>query len=102
MQPISFLAGVATDNSFSNAKHTAQLIDRIAKAGAAVLVLIAITTISVYKPWGKIKFRFDNSNQRDVTYRKTKSWVFYLLTGLVILIILFIIMHVFGGGMESH
>ncbi len=102
MQPISFLAGVATDNSFSNAQHTAQAIDLIAKAGAAVLGLIAITTISVYKPWGKIKPRFDNSNQRDVTYRKTKSWGFYLLTGIVILIIVFIIMHLFSGGMGSH
>lgn len=99
MQPINFLAGVATDNLFSNAQHTAQLIDLVAKAGAAILVLIAITTISVYKPWGKIKFRSNSNIQKDVTYRKTKSLGFYLLTSLVILIIIFIIMHLFGGGM---
>jgi hypothetical protein len=37
MQPISYLAGVAADPSFSNSQYAGQLIDIIAKAGAAIL-----------------------------------------------------------------
>jgi hypothetical protein len=81
MEPINYMASVAKDVSFSNAQQPAQLIDLIAKSGAAVLVLIAITTISVYKPWGKIK-------QNELP-GKIRTWRFYLLTGLALLLILF-------------
>ena len=99
MQPISYLASVSASPSFSNTQYPAQLIDIIAKAGAAILVLLAITTVSVYKPWGKIQFRLDNDQQTNTQDRK-KSLGFYLLIGLMILIIALIIIHLFGGGMR--
>jgi len=99
MQPISYLASVAKGPSFSNSQNSEQLIDLIAKAGAALLVLIAIATISVYKPWGKIRFRkLDNKQQTNIQGWK-KSVRFYLLIALISLIIVFIIMHLLGGGM---
>lgn len=105
MQPISYLAGVAADSSFSNSQQSGQLIDLIAKAGATTLVLIAITTISVYKPWGEIQLtkRKNNqfSNMQDDEKAK-KSWGFYALIGLIGLVIIFIIMHLVGGGMGHH
>ncbi len=101
MQPISYLAGVATDSSFSNSQHSGQLIDLIKKAGAAILVLLAITTISIYKPWGKIRYRQHDNNQVNVQNKK-KSLGFYIVFGLITLIIIFIIRHLFGGGMGSH
>lgn len=90
MQPISYLSGVATDPSFSNSQHTVQLIDLITKAGAAILVLLVITTISIYKPWGKMQ----------LTTEIKKSWIFYALIVLIVLII--IIKHLFSGGMNGH
>jgi uncharacterized membrane protein YjgN (DUF898 family) len=70
------------------------------------LVLVAITTISVYKPWGKIQLAKQNSNQADYIVndkKKTKkSGSFYLLIGLAVLIVIFVIMHLFGGGMHGH
>ena len=106
MQPISYLAGVATDSSFSNSQHSGQLIDLISKAGAAILVLLAITTISVYKPWGKIRLAQTDNNQiinMGTTERiQRKSWTFYTLIGLVFLIVIFILVHLFGGGMYGH
>ncbi len=99
MPPINFLAGLATADSISNTQLAEQLIDITTKAGVAILVLIAITTISVYKPWGKIKFRFDSNIQKDVTHRKTKSLGFYLLISFIVLIVIFIIMHLLGYGM---
>jgi uncharacterized membrane protein YidH (DUF202 family) len=102
MQPISYLAGVATKTSFSNSQYAGQLLDIITKAGAAILVLIAITTISIYKPWGKIQFRQNDNNQQTKMQDKKKSLSFYILIGLISLIVIFIIMHLFGGGMGRH
>lgn len=105
MQPINYLSGIAKDASFSNTQHAGQIIDLIAKAGAAILVLLAITTISIYKPWGKIQV-VQNNNQyikmQGKENKVKKSWTFYVLIGLISLIIIFIISHLFGGGMHGH
>jgi hypothetical protein len=93
MNPISALARAATDPSFLNSQHSGEIIDLIAKAGVTIVVLLAITTISVYKPWGKIQLT-QNTIKR--------TWRFYALIGLVSLILLFISMHLFGGGMHGH
>lgn len=105
MQPISYLAGVATDTSFSNSQHSGQIINLISKAGVAIIVLLAITTISIYKPWGKIQVNQNNNyniNMQDNETKQKKSWTFYALIGLVSLIIIFIISHLLSGGMPRH
>ena len=106
MQPISYLAGVATESSFSNSQYSGQLINLISKAGAAILVLLATTTISIYKPWGKIQLAQTDKNQlinMGATERiQRKSWTFYTLIGLVCLVVIFIIVHLFDGGMHGH
>jgi len=102
MQPIDYLAGVSTKASFSNAQYAGQLLDIITKAGATILVLIAITTLSIYKPWGKIQFRQNDKYQQTKMQDKKKSLSFYMLIGIIILIVIFIIMHLFGDGMGRH
>lgn len=103
MQPISYLSGVANNASFSNSQYAGQLIDLIAKAGAAILVLIAITTISIYKPWGKIQLKFSNKNpSTPMQSDRGKSWKIYTLIALILLVLTFIIVHLFGGGMPGH
>jgi hypothetical protein len=106
MRPISYLAGVAADPTFSNSQHSGQVIGLIAKAGASIVVLIVITTISVYKPWGKIQLTKPTNNQfiniQDDRKTAKKSWKFYALIALIGLVIIFIIMHLFGGGMHGH
>jgi hypothetical protein len=93
MKPISYLAGVATAPSFSNSQNSVQLIDLIVKAGAAILVLLFITAISVYKPWGKVQF---------AGLQGKRSWKFYALIALIGLVLLGIIKHLFGGEMLTH
>jgi hypothetical protein len=102
MQPITYLAAVATAASFSNAQYATQLIDITAKAGASILVLVALTTISVYKPWGKIlpiQKRFNT--QGSIGIQKI-SWTVYMVAGLTLLILYIIIRHLFGGVMQGH
>ena len=79
MQPINYLANVATQTSFSNSQYAGQLVEIITKAGGAILVLVAITTISVYKPWGKIQRTqtIISSNQiylQDDKNKSKRSW----------------------------
>jgi hypothetical protein len=107
MQPIKYLASVATDPTFSNSQYSVQTIDLIAKAGAAILVLLAITTISVYKPWGRIRYSLPGNKEQysgvqDGGTVIKKSWRFYVLLVIVILALLFIILHLVGGGMGGH
>ncbi len=107
MQPISYLAGVAAGPSFSNSRQSEQLIQLIEKAGATILVLLAVTTISVYKPWGRIQFGMpgkymQNVKTQDPSSATGKSVGFYSLIGLLVLLALFIIIHLFGGGMGHH
>lgn len=75
------------------------------KTTLALLVLIAITTISVYKPWGltpygQRKIREQNQARSDSKTITTKSKIMYVLLGLLILVVLFIIHRHFGGGMN--
>lgn len=101
LQPISYLAGVATDISSYKIETSGTLIDLIAKSGAAILVLVAITTISIYKPWGKIQ-RTKSNNNTQVNMKTKKPWAFYMLIGIIGLVLIIIIKHLFGNGMHGH
>lgn len=93
LPPIKYLAGVAAENTVSKTNQALLAIDLIKKAGAAILVLLATITISIYKPWGKIQYE-----KRLGEQQKTKRPIScYLLVGLLCLIILFIIVHLFGS-----
>ena len=64
-------------------------------AAAAVLVLVIATTLSVYKPWGRIEFAGAAANPRSV-------WGRYALTALAALVILAIVLHLTGSGARIH
>ncbi len=107
MQPISYLVGIAEKTAFSNTEQAGLRIQLIADAGGALLVLLATTTISVYKPWGKIQYRLRENYKRNIGVRDKgittkKSLGFYILLGLIGLVLLFVIMHLFGGGIGGH
>lgn len=78
----------------------------MADAAAALVVLLAITTISMYKPWGRARYGLSENYglnikvQAEITTKK--SWEFYMMIGLTGLVMLFIIKHLLGGGMGGH
>ena len=96
MQPISYLAKIASDSPLSLSELSALRIRLIADAGAAMLVLIATTTISVYKPWGKVQFLFSIPKFQPTTKKPLGT---YLLIGFIAVLILFIVLHIINGGM---
>ena len=108
MKPISYIANVAMESTFSQLDLRKLRIQLLADAGAAMLVLLVIIVISVYKPWGKIRSVVIKGNRQQtikpVTELKSlKPWYFYALLSLIALVILmFIVMHVKNGGMHGH
>ena len=97
MQPISYLGEVATQKSIGYDELRNLRIRIIADAGAAILVLVAITTVSVYKPWGKIQFGVSVPSFKATTKKPMGR---YLLIGFAIAIIIFIMLHLMKGGMH--
>jgi len=97
MQPISYLSKIALDSPLTLSQLRGLRIQLIADAGAAMFVLLATTTISVYKPWGKIQLgitlpRFQPTTKKPVGL--------YLLVGFITVIIMFIVLHLINGGMK--
>lgn len=91
MQPISYLSKVALESPPLSELRDLR-IQLIADAGAATFVLLATTTVSVYKPWGKIGISL-------LKFQPTtkKPWGMYLLIGFIAVLILFIILHIVTG-----
>lgn len=103
MNPISHLAGIAADGSLSASNLPGLRIQLIAQSGAALLVLLVITTISVYKPWGRVGVARKPVKEAQVKAPAVKrSPGFYLMAAIIILTLLFIILHLLGGGMGGH
>ncbi len=107
MQPISYIAGIAGKTSLAHNQEQGVRMQLIADAGAALILLLVITTISVYKPWGRIQYGLLQKNksytgEQDIRTTTKKSLGFYVLIGLIGLVLLFIIMHLLGGGMGGH
>lgn len=103
LQPISTLAGIAAGPDFSGLQMPGLKMQVVADAGASFLLLIGIITISIYKPWGKIKYSWKKDQVDPKQIFRTgnkKSAGFYIMLGLIALILVFIIMHLFGGGMR--
>jgi hypothetical protein len=108
MQPINYMADMASGVTLSDSDLRGLRIQLIADAGAAMLILLIATTLSVYKPWGltpyglrRLQAQQKRAPSRKLTIRK--SWLLYILIGLICLVILmFIILHLTGGGLGHH
>jgi hypothetical protein len=107
MKPISYVASVAMETTLNQLDLRKLRIQLLADAGAAMLVLLIIIALSVYKPWGKLKSG-KNKHSRTNTLepvmkiKSPKPWYFYLTITLIVLVILmFFVMHLKNGGMHN-
>lgn len=76
-------------------------------AAAALLVLLAATILSVYKPWGLT--RYGRRKQQTQTGESPTDfqaigtpWDLYILIGLGVLVLAFVVLHFAKGGMGQH
>ena len=97
MQPISYLAELATQKEGSFDELQGLRIRIVADAAAAILVLTAITTVSVYKPWGKIQSGISLPDFKATTKKPMGQ---YLIIGFALAFIIFFLLHLMKGGMH--
>jgi len=64
MPPISYMAGVAADKALSSGDLRELRIQIMAQAGAALLVLLVATTLSVYKPRGMTRYGWRKQHEQ--------------------------------------
>ena len=96
-ETISYLSELASFQTVTLSDHRSLRIQLIADAAAAIIVLLAITTISVYKPRGQVRFGILLPRFKATT---RKPLGFYLLPGFALAITIFILLHLMNGGMH--
>jgi hypothetical protein len=74
-------------------------------SGGGLLVLLGATVLAVYKPWGMTRYgrRKQHPGAGPDSGSKTPApWKQYLLLGVIVLVLLFLVLHLLGGGPRGH
>jgi hypothetical protein len=69
-------------------------------ASLAVVVLLVITTLSVFKPWGKT--RYGRRVDEQTTTRRLPAGLTLFLAVIGVLVLGFLVVHLLGGGHADH
>jgi hypothetical protein len=106
-QPIDRLAEVAAQTVLSNVDFRQLRLQLVGDASAALFVLLATTTLSVYKPWGLtpygIRMQSDaTAGWRLATVRRPRSSGRYVLIGIMGFVLLIVLLHLAGIGLHGH
>lgn len=64
MQPTSYIAGIAAETTLSSTDLRGLRIQLVADAGAALLVLLVATTLSVFKPRGMTRYGWRKQREK--------------------------------------
>lgn len=98
-QTLSYLGTLATDTTLSINELRNLSQSPVIHSGGGLLVLLVNTTLSIYKPWGKTRYGRREENEKskglssDNVSSDGKPWKFYILVGLLSLIVLFLALH---------
>jgi hypothetical protein len=121
MQAVSRMSGVAAEAALSSADFRALQIQLVVHAAGGLLVLLAATTLSVYKPWGMTPYgrrkqqEWRKVSQPDLLSYPDSSvrpdqgsitslprWVYVVGIHAIGLVLLFVVLHLTGGGLRGH
>lgn len=119
MEAVSRMSGVAAEATLSSADFRALRIQLVVHAGGGLLVLLAATTLSVYKPWGMTPYGRRTVPQADLpSYpdssdyasawpdrgfpSSTPRWVYVVGIHAIGLVVLFVVLHLASGGLRGH
>lgn len=99
MPAVSRVAGAAAMSSPIEIGAQTQLV---AHAGGGLLVLLAITALSVFKPWGRTPYGRSQPQGEAAAGVSQRSLGLYLLVGTVALIVVMLAVHLARGGVHGH
>ena len=117
--PIAILADAATQATFSIGNYRGLQIQLVGDAIAAIVLLLAATTLSVYKPWGMTKYGRRRQQERSKLpvdlpvvapnikpdrepIIGTPRWVYVVGIHAIGLVLLFVVLHLTGRGLPGH
>jgi hypothetical protein len=118
---VSRMSGIAAETTLSSADFRALRIQLLVHAAGGLLVLLAATTLSVYKPWGMTWYgRRKQHERRNVSQADLLSypdtsvapdqgfitsaprWVYVVGIHAIGLALLFVVLHLTGIGPRVH
>ncbi len=105
-QPIDAVAAVAARTDLSPPDLRQMRLQLVGDASAALFVLLATTTLSVYKPWGQTQYGLrtqvaETAGGRSVVHRAGDVGR-YLILGIIAFVVIVALLHLRGIGMHGH
>lgn len=75
----------------------------VGHSGGGLLVLLAISALSVYKPWGKTRYGLTKNEMNIDSTSNTvsvdgKPWKLYILITIFLVAVVFLVLHLASGG----
>jgi hypothetical protein len=100
-RPIAEVASVAAQRLLLDGELRHIRLQLVGDAAAACFVLLGMTAISIFKPWGvtSLGMRLPHLASRPVSRRPAKTVLFLLP---LIFVLLVLILHLAGGGFHGH
>ncbi len=121
MQAVTRMSGVARDMTLTATDFRALRIQLVLHAGGGLLVLLAATVLSVFKPWGMTPYGLRKQHERrqvslaDLPSRpesgvevglgssaRTPRWMYVVGIHAIGLALLLLVAHLAGGGLRNH
>jgi hypothetical protein len=102
-QPIDRVAAVAAQTVLATSDLRSVRLQLVGDAAAALFVLFATTTLSIYKPWGMTPFGLRSQSDagwRMAQNRRTRPAGRYVLIGIVSFVFVILLIHLLGGGLH--
>jgi hypothetical protein len=104
-QTLGALGDLAADatssmNQLRNLKQSPVL-----HSGGGLLAIFVATILAVYKPWGMTPYgrrKRDTGVRPDYGSPTSIPWRLYALLGVIGLVLLFLVLHLIGGGPSGH
>jgi hypothetical protein len=110
MRTVSLMSGAAAETTLSSADFGVLRLQLVVHAGGGLLVLLAATALSVYKPWGRTRY---GRRKQHETHTADLPGVgpgrgsptstpgrLYVRLGLIGLVLLIVVLHLTGVSMN--
>lgn len=110
LEPISYIAGVTGETTLSSTDFHEARSSLVAHAAGGLLVLLVTTTLATYKPWGMTRYGARKQHGQGDTgvdpgrssTTGTPRWIWVSGIIVILLVLLFVVLHLTGGGHGSH
>ncbi len=116
MQAVSRMSRIAAEATWSGADFQALRIQLVIHAAGGLVVLLMITALSVFKPWGMTYYGRSLASQGEVSRARAQAdivptavvtigssrWARIVGVHAIIFAVVFLILHLAGGGFGHH